>query len=133
MTTTTETQATSQVSSVRRPLSISQLQLWYRCGYAWHLRYGLGHSPRAGAGAWFGRIMHETIALMYRGMRMDAAHTEVWARTRCGVCRAGPAHDERREGLAREASRVRCAARASNGFPAARARARALGQEPEPG
>ena len=83
MTTTTETQATSQDASVRRPLSISQLQLWYRCGYAWHLRYGLGHSPRAGAGAWFGRITHETIGLMYRGMRMDAAHTEVWTRE-CG-------------------------------------------------
>ena len=83
MTTTTETQATSQDASVRRPLSISQLQLWYRCGYAWHLRYGLGHSPRAGAGAWFGRIMHETIALMYSGMRMDAAHAQVWIRE-CG-------------------------------------------------
>ena len=83
-TTTTETPATNtQNSPARRPLSISQLQLWYRCGYAWHLRYGLGHSPRAGAGAWFGRIMHETVALMYRGMRMDAAHTEVWARE-CG-------------------------------------------------
>jgi hypothetical protein len=65
---------------VRRSLSISQLQLWYRCGYAWHLRYGLGHRPRTGAGAWFGRIMHETIALMYRGMRMDAAHAQVWTR-----------------------------------------------------
>ena len=80
-TTTTETPATNtQNIPVRRPLSISQLQLWYRCGYAWHLRYGLGHSPRAGAGAWFGRIMHETIALMYRGMRMDAAHAQIWTR-----------------------------------------------------
>ena len=51
----------------RRPLSISQLQLWYRCGYAWHLRYALGHSPRVGAGAWFGRMMHEVIVQMYRG------------------------------------------------------------------
>jgi len=82
-TTTTETPATSQDASVRRPLSISQLQLWYRCGYAWHLRYGLGHSPRLGAGAWFGRILHETIALMYRGMRMNTAHQQVWMRE-CG-------------------------------------------------
>jgi len=82
-TTTTEIPTTSQDTPRRRPLSISQLQLWYRCGYAWHLRYGLGHSPRAGAGAWFGRIMHETIGLMYRGIRMDAAHQQVWMRE-CG-------------------------------------------------
>jgi hypothetical protein len=82
-TTTTEIRTTSQDASMRRPLSISQLQLWYRCGYAWHLRYRLGHSPRAGAGAWFGRIMHETIGLMYRGIRMDAAHQQVWTRE-CG-------------------------------------------------
>jgi PD-(D/E)XK nuclease superfamily protein len=81
-TTTTETSAPSQ-DTPRRPLSISQLQLWYRCGYAWQLRYGLGHSPRAGAGAWFGRLMHEMIELMYRGMRMDAAHQQVWMRE-CG-------------------------------------------------
>ena len=81
--TTTEIPTTCQDASVRRPLSISQLQLWYRCGYAWHLRYGLGHSPRLGAGAWFGRIMHEMIALMYSGMRMDAAHQQVWTRE-CG-------------------------------------------------
>jgi hypothetical protein len=83
MTTTTEILTTSQDASVRRPLSISQLQLWYRCGYAWHLRYGLGHSPRLGAGAWFGRIMHETIRLMYAGMPMNAAHQHVWTRE-CG-------------------------------------------------
>jgi hypothetical protein len=67
----------------RRALSISQLQLWYRCGYAWHLRYALGHSPRVGAGAWFGRMMHEVIGQMYRSVRMELAHTEVWTRE-CG-------------------------------------------------
>jgi len=67
----------------RRALSISQLQLWYRWGYARHLRYALGHSPRVGAGAWFGRIMHEVIGHMYRGAQMELAHQEVWTRE-CG-------------------------------------------------
>jgi len=79
----TAAETAGQDPPVRRPLSISQLQRWHRCGYAWHLRYGLGHSPRMGAGAWFGRIMHEIIALMYRRMRMDAAHTRIWRRE-CG-------------------------------------------------
>src|SRR6266545_7378050 len=85
MTNTNETSADTagQDAPIRRPLSISQLQLWYRCGYAWHLRYELGHSPRTGAGAWFGRIMHEVIGLKYRGIRMDAAHQQVWTRE-CG-------------------------------------------------
>jgi hypothetical protein len=83
---------------VRRPLSISQLQLWYRCGYAWHLRYGLGHSPRLGAGAWFGRIMHETIALMYSGLRMDAAHQQVWTRE------CGPVWDDLQQLIALDAA-----------------------------
>jgi hypothetical protein len=77
------TNNTETANQNRRPLSISQLQLWYRCGYAWHLRYSLGHSPRTGAGAWFGRVMHEIIGLMYRGMRMERAHAEVWTRE-CG-------------------------------------------------
>jgi hypothetical protein len=98
ITMTTETPASSQDASVRRPLSISQLQLWYRCGYAWHLRYGLGHSPRAGAGAWFGRIMHETIRLMYSGMRMDAAHQQVWTRE------CGPVWDDLQQLIALDAT-----------------------------
>jgi len=79
----TSANTAGQDAPICRPLSISQLQLWYRCGYAWYLRYGLGHSPRMGAGAWFGRVMHEIIALMYRGMRMDAAHARIWMRE-CG-------------------------------------------------
>jgi PD-(D/E)XK nuclease superfamily len=79
----TETVAAAPQEAARHPISVSQLQLWYRCGYAWHLRYERGHSPRVGAGAWFGRVMHEIIALMYRGLRMDAAHRQVWTRE-CG-------------------------------------------------
>jgi hypothetical protein len=94
----TETHAIGQDASVRRPLSISQLQLWYRCGYAWHLRYGLGHSPRLGAGAWFGRIMHETIALMYSGLHMDTAHQQVWARE------CGPVWDDLQQLIALDAA-----------------------------
>lgn len=96
--TTPETPTSSQDASVRRSLSISQLQLWYRCGYAWRLRYGLGHRPRTGAGAWFGRIMHETIALMYRGMRMDAAHAQVWTRE------CGPVWDDLQQLIALDAA-----------------------------
>jgi hypothetical protein len=99
-TTTTETPASSQDASVRRPLSISQLQLWYRCGYAWHLRYGLGHSARAGDGAWFGRIIHETIRLMYSGMRMDAAHAQIWTRE------CAPAWDDLQQLVALDAAYV---------------------------
>lgn len=98
-TTTPETPTTTtQTSPVRRPLSISQLQLWYRCGYAWHLRYGLGHSPRLGAGAWFGRIMHETIALMYSGLRMGTAHQQVWTRE------CGPVWDDLQQLIALDAA-----------------------------
>jgi hypothetical protein len=34
----TSTDTAGQEDPIPRPLSISQLQLWYRCGYAWYLR-----------------------------------------------------------------------------------------------
>jgi len=49
------------------------------CGYAWRLRYQLGHQPRVSAGAWFGRLMHEAIRLAYHGLSLDVAVRQVFA------------------------------------------------------
>jgi len=61
-----------------RPLSISQVRLFLSCSHAWHLRYRLGHVPRVGAGAWFGRMIHEAIQLAYQGLALDDAVRATW-------------------------------------------------------
>lgn len=63
-----------------RPLSITQVRLFLACSHAWYLRYHLGHTPRVGAGAWFGRMMHEAIQRAYQGVSLDNAIRTTWER-----------------------------------------------------
>jgi hypothetical protein len=99
---------TVQMGLARRPVSISQLQRWHRCGYAWHLKYERGYIPRLGAGAWFGKVMHEIIGLMYRGLRMADALERVWRRE------CGPVFDDLQRLVVLDAAYAACGRPATN-------------------
>ena len=67
----------------QRPLSISQLQRFFRCSYSWALAYQNKVERQVSASMWFGRIVHTIIALMYRNISMAAAIQNVWT-SECG-------------------------------------------------
>lgn len=59
--------------------SPSSLQRITQCGYSFQLRYGVGHTPRQHAAAWFGGdIVHRMIQKAYHGLSLDESFDQVW-------------------------------------------------------
>lgn len=72
--------STSDTQGTR--LSISALRRMLTCGESERL-IRAGHRQQPTASMWYGRLMHEIIALAYNGTPLPDAFTEVWRRE-CG-------------------------------------------------